>query len=267
MDYDSLRSFMNKTLIIILLLAITSVFPITFASEDAMNNLDYNITITTEKNYLSINEEFTIQGNTNKTYNNLSVWLQTGAYDIDILVNSNIPDSKMEDGNEHIYNISSLNILEEDTTDVILSYKLEKDNDFSKTILRDTNSISIKFDGDELLSSTNNAKDANFQLKLYEPTEPTLDWYITVLIVLLVVIVILLTLYTLRKPKKVKISDTTGGSEELLTTKKTLLMSLLKDIEKKHRAKQISDDTYNKLKEKYKQEAVEAMKQLEEIKS
>ena len=43
-------------------------------------------------------------------------------------------------------------------------------------------------------------------------------------------------------------------------------MSLLKDIEKQHRANQISDDTYHKLKDRYKQEAVEAMKKLEDMK-
>ena len=44
-------------------------------------------------------------------------------------------------------------------------------------------------------------------------------------------------------------------------------MSLLKDVEKQHRAKQISDDTYHKLKEQYKQQAVETMKKLEDTKS
>ena len=260
---------MNKTLIVIItIFALALVCPVTLASEEGMKNIDvYRITITAEKNFLSINEEFIIQGDSNETYETLSVWVQTGAYDIDILVNSKIPDSKIEDGNKHIYNISSFGILKEDTTEVKLTYKIEKDNDFSKTILRDTDSITVKFEGDELLTSASVSKDASFQLKLYEPTEPTLDWYITVLIVLLVVIVVFLTLITLRKPKKAKILDSTGGSEELLITKKTLLMSILKDIEKQHRSKEISDDTYNKLKEKYKQEAVEAMKQLEEIKS
>jgi hypothetical protein len=56
-------------------------------------------------------------------------------------------------------------------------------------------------------------------------------------------------------------------SEELLNTKKALLMSLLKDLEKQHRSKQISDDTYNKIKEQYKQQAVEAMKKIEDMKS
>jgi hypothetical protein len=268
MDYDLLRRFMNKTLVLIItLLAFVLICPISLSSEEIMNNNDYKITISTEKNFLSINEEFTINGSSNETLESFTVWVQTGAYDINILFNSNIPDSKMEDGNEHIYNISSLGILKEETTIIKLTYKIEKDTIFTKKILRDTDSISIKFNSDELLKQTSIAKDTRFQLKLYQPTEPTLDLYIIVLIVLLVVIVILLTLYTLRKPKKVKITDTTGASEEFLTTKKALLMSILKDIEKQHRSKQISDDTYNKLKEKFKQEAVEAMKQLEDIKS
>ena len=70
-----------------------------------------------------------------------------------------------------------------------------------------------------------------------------------------------------KKQQSPKTKETAAASEELLTTKKELLMSLLKDIEKKHRAKGISDDTYHKLKERYKQEAVEAMKQLEDMKS
>jgi len=66
---------------------------------------------------------------------------------------------------------------------------------------------------------------------------------------------------TAQKPSKSR--TRIGDSEELLTTKKALLMEVLKDIEKKHRAKQISDDTYHKLRDQYKQEAVETMKQLE----
>jgi len=255
MDYDNLRRLMKKIIIYLLIIFLLVVnLPTTYASEEGMNNFNHLITITTKENYLSINEEFTILGDSNESYDSFSVWIQTGAYDIDLLINSNIPDSKVENGNIHIFNISSFGLLKEDTIEVILTYKLGKDIDFSKTVLRNTTSVSVKFNGNEIFTSTNLAKDANFQLKLYEPTEPTLDWYITVLIVLLLVIVILLTLYTLRKPKKVKIKEPAGVSEELLNTKKNLLMTLLKDIEKQHRSKQISDETYNKLKEKYKQE-------------
>jgi hypothetical protein len=55
-------------------------------------------------------------------------------------------------------------------------------------------------------------------------------------------------------------------SEEILSNKKTLLLSLLKDLEKKYRAKELSEDTYNKLKDDFKQQAVNVMKKLDDIK-
>jgi hypothetical protein len=76
---------------------------------------------------------------------------------------------------------------------------------------------------------------------------------------------IVLGLFLIKKQRnkdKIKTVDT----KETLETKKTLLLSLLKDIEKQHRAKKLSDETYNKLKEEYKQQAVEAMRKLEDIK-
>jgi len=69
------------------------------------------------------------------------------------------------------------------------------------------------------------------------------------------------------KQKSTKKKDMSSGSEEFLSTKKTLLMELLKDLEKQYRAKKISDDTYHKIKEQYKQEAVDTMKKLENFNS
>ena len=59
---------------------------------------------------------------------------------------------------------------------------------------------------------------------------------------------------------------TVAESEETLATKKTLLLSLLKDLEKQYRAQSISDETYNKIKDEYKQQAVDAMKKLDDLK-
>jgi len=68
------------------------------------------------------------------------------------------------------------------------------------------------------------------------------------------------------RKQRTKAKKSIVESEETLTTKKALLLSLLKDVEKKHRSKDISDETYNKLKEEYKQQAVAVMKKLEDIK-
>ena len=68
------------------------------------------------------------------------------------------------------------------------------------------------------------------------------------------------------RKQRTKVKKSIIESEETLTTKKALLLSVLKDIEKKHRAKEISDETYNKLKEEYKHQAVNVMKKLEDLK-
>jgi hypothetical protein len=237
------------------------------ASEENVNIIDHQITITTNEDSLSVIELYTIQGETNESLDEITVWIQSGADNVDIIINSLAPDSIFQDENEYICNISNLGFKEEDSTKVQITYNLNKNVDFNKQLLRPTNSISVTYDQKEIFTGSQLADRAIINLQLYVPTEPTLDWYITVFIILLVILIVVLGMYALRKQRTVKIKETAGGSEELLTTKKTLLMELLKDIEKQHRAKQISDDTYHKLKEKYKQEAVEAMKQLEDMKS
>ena len=88
--------------------------------------------------------------------------------------------------------------------------------------------------------------------------------YIAAIVVLLL-LVIIIGAASFRTKKPVKSKRIVVGSEEMLNTKKILLMQLLKELEKKHRAKQISDDTYHKLKEQYKSETVDAMKKLEDM--
>jgi hypothetical protein len=41
---------------------------------------------------------------------------------------------------------------------------------------------------------------------------------------------------------------------------------LLKDLEKQYRAHSISDETYSKIKDEYKQHTVDAMKKLDDLK-
>lgn len=263
-----LGEIMRKTTYILLITIIGSLIIIaTLGRGQEISISDHDIIITTKDDSLSVIEILTVQGDSNESYDILTVWVQSDANNVDILVDSKTPDSITQNGSEYICNISSLGIKKEDSTQVKISYELSKNVEFTKKVIRDTNNISVTFDQKEIFTGTNLALGTTFNLQLYEPTEPTLDWYITVFIILLVILLVVFAAYAFRKQKSVKIKEIAGVSEELLTTKKTLLMSLLKDIEKQHRAKQISDDTYHKLKERYKQEAVEAMKQLEDMKS
>jgi hypothetical protein len=259
---------MKRTIICLLICIATSItLPAVMASEEGMITQNHQITISTDEDLVSVNEVLTIKGESNETYSTLSVWVQSLAKDVNIYVNSKLPDSIEQNGSEYICNISSFGIKKEDFTQVTILYNLDKDEEFIKTVVRSTDIISVTFNQKKIFSETNLAPGTSFNLKLYETTETSLYLYITVFIIMIIILIIVFAMYTLRKQKSAKVKDIASGSEELLNTKKTLLMSLLKEIEKQHRANQISDDTYHKLKERYKQEAIEAMKQLEDMKS
>jgi hypothetical protein len=99
---------------------------------------------------------------------------------------------------------------------------------------------------------------------LYSPTEAPLNITMIVLVFAIVLIVLALLLFLLKKQRS-KSKKAIAESEETLTTKKTLLLSLLKDLEKQYRAKSISDETYTKIKDEYKQHAVDVMKKLDDL--
>ena len=126
-------------------------------------------------------------------------------------------------------------------------------------------SLSVTFNDEPLYQVQKVQSESSFSLRLYEPTEAPLNITYIVIIFLLVVILITSTLLLLRK-QRAKAKRSIVESEEILGTKKALLLTLLKDIEKQHRSKTVSDDTYNKLKEEYKQQAVDVMKKLEDLK-
>ena len=149
-----------------------------------------------------------------------------------------------------------------------ITYTLDKNiKNFQKDLLRNTSAIEITFNDNILHAGSNLATGSSLELLLYQPTETPLSIYLIIGILLVVILLAVVTSYMLRRQRVTKIKKIASESEELLTTKKGLLMELLKELEKQHRANQISDDTYHKLKEQYKQETVEAMKHLEDMKS
>lgn len=259
---------MSKMLICILLsILIIAVVPIATVYGEDIDTKTHEIVIKTEDDAISVEESLTIQGESNETYETIKFWVQSEAEDINILVNNN-PLSYTSIDNEYTCNISSFNITTDTLIQATISYTISKDiEEFKKEIVRNTTSISVEFDENEIFSGENLLSGASFTLRLYKPTETPLSWYIIVFIVLLVILLIVSTLYLFKKQRSLKIKDIAGESEDLLNTKKMLLMSLLKDIEKQHRSKKISDDTYHKLRGQYKQQAVETMKKLEDMKS
>jgi len=254
------------SIIIMIGIVLTTTISTVLAYDKNINTNLNEIKISTENNILSVKESLTIQGTSNETYTNIKFWIMDNAQNIDFLFSGSKITPIPSGNNEYTFNISSFNINKSSSIKLIISYNLDQnDEEFKKMVIHNTTKISVEFDNNIIYKGENLSSGNYFNLQLYKPTEAPISIYIIIFIILLIVFLIVSTFYAYRKQKSLKIRDISSESEELLNAKKTLLMSILKDIEKQHRSKQISDDTYHKLKEQYKQQAVETMRILENI--
>ena len=259
---------MKKTVILTLCIVNLLLLLNSTVCAQSVDTETHAITISTEGDSLSVSESLTLQGSSGDLYDTIKFWICSEAENINILINNYEPDEITLSGNERICNISELAVPMNTTMEVTITYTLGKDiEEFTKTVIHTTNSLSVTFDSNTIYTAENLAEGSSYTLELYKPTEAPLSLYIIIFIALLIVLLVVTTLYAFKKQKSTTIKSVAGQSEELLSTKKTLLMSLLKDIEKQHRSKQISDDTYHKLKEEYKQQTVDTMKKLEDTSS
>lgn len=257
-----MKKYLIRIFIIILIIIITNTASV--YGKD-IETETHNISISNDGQIITIKESLTILGQSNETYEIIEFWVSDIAENINILVNNNEIQFTSKGKNEYTCNISSFNISKNSSIQLILTYNLDKGiEEFEKKLIRNTTTTTVIFDENQIYTSKNLMVDSFFTLILYKPTETPMSWYIIVFIILLVILLAVSTIYSFRKQKPLK-KQITNESEELLTTNKMLLMSLLKDIEKQHRSKQISDETHHKLKEQYKQQALETMKKLEEI--
>ena len=225
------------------------------------------IEIESNNDYLSVKESINLELSENNL-SELSFWIMDNSLDIKISINDiNIDDIET---NENVYTCNLSNVSIDNPLGVAINYRLDKsieNTGFEKNIIRDTNKISVTYEDTTIYSATNLKENSKFTVQLIKYEEETFSILTIVAVFLLVILLIVFTAYFFKKQKITKKKHASAHSEEYLSTKKTLLMQLLKDIEKRHRAKKISDDTYHKLKDHYKNEAVETMKKMEDIKS
>ena len=263
---------MNKKIILttISLLILITLFAVNVSAQE-FNVSTHNINISSDDQKVTITENMVIKEDEEGIFNNITFWSPVSSADkITMLVNNNPVQVQLKEGNTNTYisDIQSLNIDKTQSTSITIEYQLEKDiKNYEKVILQNTSQINIVFNEETIFTGKNLQKFNEINLKLFTPYESLIGTYIIVGIVLFIVLLIVFIIYSKKKQTKTKTKKTEGLSEELLETKRTLLMSILKDIEKKHRMKQISDETYHKLKDQYKNDAVEAMRKLDNIKT
>ncbi len=271
---------MKKTGIMLLigLLLLTLTYPMVTADDAGTTVNQETVQISLTDKGLQVAESLVMaNANTgNQNITSLRFWIQQNAADVTIVeAQSGKELPSLTSGNIRTCNLSAANLTIQagKTLSITLTYYLPTTEQyFIQTLSYETIALSViyrdgttdltLFQGEHLMSgSENNA----LQVRLYKPTEAPLNISILV-IVFLVVLIVLASLLLLLRNQRSKAKKGVVESEEMLTTKKALLLSLLKDVEKQYRAQSISNETYTKIKEEYKAQAVDAMKKLDDLK-
>ena len=254
------------SLIAISLMFCITIFTLSINAQE-LSSESTEVKISTKNDYISVEETIVLEGSSEKFIEFLEFWIQDNSQDVLISINTEYPEYEISD-NLYTINISDLEIRENSQPTIEIEYNIDKNTKyFQKESIRNISSLKITFDGTILQTSSNLISGTAIDVFLYQPQaqETGYNLYLIIVIIVLLIILIIVLINSARKPKPTKAKKSIIESKELLSTKKTLLMSLLKDIEKQHRSKEISDDTYHKLKEHYKNEAVQTMKKLEDM--
>ena len=226
----------------------------------------YQITISSKEGLYKIQEDVILHPST--AHPNISCWIPSNAHDIVFYVDGREISNYTIEGNKYNLDTSGFNFSGEIHLSIsyILSGSTKK---FSKDFIYPTLNLSIILDEEVLFNKVSLPEDGAIHIPLPSYVEETavVSWYIAALLVLLFILIVVLVVYIIRKQKMESIKEKALKSKDVLETEKELLFELLKEIEKRYRAKKISDDTYHKLKGYYKQRTVEIMKNLEEMNS
>jgi hypothetical protein len=251
-----------------------TLFPIVHAGDVGIVADQQLITISPTDKGLLVEEDIKVTNNDQANATLLRFWIQQDANDVMIaakqsgmelvpLVTGYVRACNLTEANLTIHPTKSLSIQ--------ITYYLPSTAEiFEQTLLYDTTLFTVTyndqtlFQGEHLLSAVDTTN--TLQIRLYKPTEAPLSMVTIIIIFVIAVVVLGALLFVLKRQRSKTKKSSLVESEEMLSTKKSLLLSLLKDLEKQYRAKSISDETYTKLKDEYKQQAIDTMKRLEDIK-
>ena len=235
------------------------------ASEIIENS--HNITITSINEKVIVSEISVIQKENTDMLSVYDVWIPTDATDVRVTIENHLLQYEKLQENIYRCNLSTINLTNITTLTVDTSYNLPEITDFSKLFLRNATQVTIQFN-DETIGTFSSVKDGTvISLPLTVSTEESslFNIYIIIVILLLVIVIAVSILYSIKRKQPSQTRTRSLESEDVLQTEYELLKEMLKQIEKFHRSKKIVDDTYHKLKEYYKQQAVETMSALEQI--
>ena len=227
---------------------------ITFQSK-AIEIKSYDISLEkTDKGY-DVTEHLVVEGN-NDT--NVIVWIQGEADGVSVEANGSKTNFSVS-GNLYSINLTGLK-----NPDISIHYCLpESTEKFMKQVLYQCKELTVKLDGEVIYQGVNLTEGSYISFSIKERVTERTNYYMYSTLFLLLILVIVLA-YSVRSKKKMEKRE--SESTELLEAKKELLMNVLKEIEKRYRSKELSEDIYNRLKEDFKRETVNIVRKLEEMK-
>ncbi len=253
---------MMKKTIVVLAGMLLLLMPAVIAENSDIAVSDHSVVI----EGTSVEEHLSLSNTGDQNCTGLSFWVMQDVQSVEILFEGVSVEFFVE-GNLRVVNLSTENLSFEptDSASVVLSYELPSGADsFEKRFQFPTQSYEVQYNGRTLCFGESLVAGQMIDIQLSTLTPATSDSTYLIIIASLIVLLVILVVLLLRKRKTVERREVESESKEVLKTKKELLVSLLKDLEKKHRAQDISDTTYSKVKSIFKQQAVNVMKKLDE---
>ncbi|MCD6411138.1 MAG: hypothetical protein J7L20_01730 [Thermoplasmata archaeon] len=147
---------------------------------------------------------------------------------------------------------------------IFVMYNLPKDTRYVKKVMPyDTPEMTFIYNGKKLFQASDLPIGSVVNVTLPRIKVPDYTMHFVALSAVIVVLLIIIVIQAIRRKASREI-EKIKETPEILRTKKSLLMLVLKEIEKLHRSKEITDESYRYLKNMYKKEAVEVMRKLGE---
>ena len=237
---------MKKTVAIVVFTFITLFLSYPCASaNDAGVVFDQEIvTISLANTGLQVDETIKVTNTGTENISSLRFWIQQDIQDAVKIteLQSGTELVPLITGNIRTCNLSAVNLsmIPGGSINLQVTYHLPANaQNFIKTLLYNTTSFSVTYENHDLFQGEHLLYDSEasntIQIRLYNPTEAPLNITMILIIFVFAIIVLTVLLFLLKKQRS-KTKKAIAESEETLTTKKTLLLSLLKDLEKQYRA-------------------------------
>ncbi len=217
---------------------------------------NYTVNIEGGCDEYNVHEIIVVDNNTGKS---MSLWIQNGAKAVEVKLNGEDINYSRTDG-IYLFNLDNLSSFQ-----ICVNYTLPYNvSMFQKKLIYRCEAFSVKFGGETIYEGSNLSEYSSLRFDLQRKSAGEKNHVYIYTTIIFAIIAAASLIYTM----KVRKDDEEGFYDsKTLREEKGLLMGVLKELEKKHKNKEIEDNVYMELKEKYKKKVVDILRKLEERES